>query len=108
MAFLYAEENYSAFSAGTLALPAHIGVAEAGVEFNTDNPSVLGALSMYTAEVPKLQNQALALNPHPYAFAYYCNSANRIAQFLAGELTLDEMVASLQSDIDQAIEEANQ
>lgn len=108
MEFLYAEENYSAFSAGTLALPAHIGVAEAGVEFNTDNPSVLGALSVYTAEVPKLQNQALALNPHPYAFAYYRNSANRIAQFLAGELTLDEMVASLQADIDQAIEEANQ
>ncbi len=41
MEFLYAEENYSAFSAGTLALPAHKGVAPSGVAFNTDNPSVL-------------------------------------------------------------------
>jgi alpha-1,4-digalacturonate transport system substrate-binding protein len=106
--FLIAEENYSAFSAGTLALPAHKGVAAAGVEFKTDNPSVLAALSTFTAEVPKLQDQAVGLNPHPYAFAYYRNSANRIAQFLAGELTLDEMVANLQSDIDLAIEEANQ
>lgn len=108
MEFLYAEENYAAFSAGTLALPAHKGVAAGGVEFNTDNPSVLGALSTFTAEVPKLQDQAVALNPHPYAFAYYRNSANRIAQYLAGELTLDEMLSNLQSDIDTAIAEANQ
>jgi alpha-1,4-digalacturonate transport system substrate-binding protein len=106
MEFLYAEENYSAFSAGTLALPAHKGVAEAGVAFNTENPSVLGALSAYTAEVPKLQDQAVGLNVHPFAFAYYRNSANRIAQFLSGELTLDEMLINLQEDIDKAIEEA--
>jgi len=106
MEFLFAEENYSAFSAGTLALPAHKGVAEAGVAFNTDNPSVLGALSAYTAEVPKLQDQAVGLNVHPFAFAYYRNSANRIAQYLSGELTLDEMLLNLQSDIDKAIAEA--
>ena len=106
MEFLYAEENYSAFSAGTLALPAHKGVAQAGVAFNTANPSVLGALSAYTAEVPKLQDQAVGLNVHPFAFAYYRNSANRIAQYLSGELTLDEMLINLQSDIDKAITEA--
>jgi len=106
MEFLYAEENYSAFSAGTLALPAHKGVAESGVAFKTDNPSVLQALSAYTAEVPKLLDQAVGLNVHPFAFAYYRNSANRIAQYLSGELTLDEMLINLQSDIDKAITEA--
>lgn len=107
MEFLYSPEIYSAFSAGTLALPAHNEVAELGVDFQSDNPSVLNALSAFTAEVPKLQDQAVLLNVHPYAFAYYRNSANRIAQYLAGELTLDEMVANLQSDIDLAIAEAN-
>jgi len=106
MEFLYAEENYSAFSAGTLALPAQTSVAQAGVAFITDNPSVLGALSAYTAEVPKLQDQAVRLNVHPFAFAYYRDSANRIAQYLSGELTLDEMLINLQSDIDKAIAEA--
>ncbi|MFC1878701.1 ABC transporter substrate-binding protein [Chloroflexota bacterium] len=107
MEFLIQDENYGAFSAGTLALPAHSGVAAAGVEFDTDNASVLGALAAFTAEVPKLQDQAVGLNVHPFAFAYYRNSANRIAQFLTGELTLDEFLARLQQDIDDAIAEAN-
>ncbi|MGD8822814.1 MAG: extracellular solute-binding protein [Anaerolineales bacterium] len=108
MEYLMQEENYSAFSAGTLSLPAHSGVAAAGVDFDTDDPSVLAALAAYTAEVPKLQDQAVALNVHPFAFAYYRNSANRIAQYLTGELTLDEALARLQQDIDDAIAEASQ
>jgi len=108
MEYLIQAENYAAFSAGTLALPAHSGVAAAGVDFDTDNASVLGALAAYTAEVPKLQDQAVGLNVHPFAFAYYRNSANRIAQYLTGELTLDEALMRLQQDIDDAIAEATQ
>jgi alpha-1,4-digalacturonate transport system substrate-binding protein len=106
MEYLIQTENYAKFSAGTLALPAHTGAASAGIEFETDNESVLGALAAYTAEVPKLKDQAVALNVHPYAFAYYRNSANRIAQYLTGELTLDEALERLQQDIDDAIAEA--
>jgi alpha-1,4-digalacturonate transport system substrate-binding protein len=106
MEFLTQPENYSAFSAGASSLPANTAVAEQGVEFNTTNPLVLDALSGYTAEVPKLTDQAVFLNVHPYAFSYYRNSANRIAQYLSGELTLDEMLVSLQQDIDNAIAEA--
>jgi len=106
MEFIIQAENYATFSAGTLALPAHSGVAAAGVEFDTDNASVLGALAGFTAEVPKLQDQAVGLNVHPFAFAYYRNSANRIAQYLTGELDLDEAMTRLQQDIDDAIAEA--
>jgi len=104
--FLIQTENYAAFSAQVLALPAHKGAADAGIDFETDNESVLGALAAYTAEVPKLMDQAVGLNVHPYAFAYYRNSANRIAQYLTGELTLDEALERLQQDIDDAIAEA--
>jgi alpha-1,4-digalacturonate transport system substrate-binding protein len=106
MEYLIQAENYGAFSAGTLALPAHSGAAAAGVDFDTDNDSVLGALASFTAEVPKLQDQAAGLNVHPFAFAYYRNSANRIAQYLTGELTLDDAMLRLQQDIDAAIAEA--
>jgi alpha-1,4-digalacturonate transport system substrate-binding protein len=106
MEYLIQTENYAAFSAGTLALPAHKGAAEAGIEFNTEDASVLGALAAYTAEVPKLKEAAVGLNVHPYAFAYYRNSANRIAQYLTGELTLDEALERMQQDIDDAIAEA--
>ena len=104
--FLIQAENYSEFSAGTLSLPAQSSVAAKGVEFKTDNPFVLGALSAYTNEVSKLTDQAVGLNVNSYAFAYYRNSANRIAQYLSGELTIDEMLVNLQKDIDTAIAEA--
>lgn len=104
--FLIQEENYAEFSAGTLSLPAQKTVASNGVAFKTDNPLVLDALSVYTAEVAKLTDQAAGLNVHPYAFAYYRNSANRIAQYLSGELTLDDMLVNLQKDIDAAVAEA--
>ncbi len=108
MEFLIQPENFSEFSAQTLSLPAQEEVASMGVDFNTDQKAVLDALKAFTNEVPKLQDQAVALNVHPYAFAYYRNSANRIAQYLTGELTLDETMQRLQQDIDDAIAEANQ
>ena len=106
MEYLIQADTYSAFSAGTLSLPAHNGAAAAGVDFTTDNPAVLDALAAFTGEVPNLQDQAVGLNVHPFAFAYYRNSANRIAQYLTGELTLDEALERLQQDIDDAIAEA--
>ena len=106
MEFLIQPENYGAFAGGTLTLPAQTEVASTGVDFQSDNPSVQGALSAYTAEIPKLQDQAVGLNVHPFAFAYYRNSANRIAQFLTGELSLDDALVRLQQDIDAAIAEA--
>ncbi|GAH39400.1 unnamed protein product, partial [marine sediment metagenome] len=81
-------------------------VATQGVAFETDNEAVLNALSAFTAEIPKLQDQAVGLNVHPFAFAYYRNSANRIAQYLTEELTLDDALLRLQQDIDDAIAEA--
>lgn len=105
MEFLVQAENYAEFSANTLILPAHRGVAEQGVDYQSDNDSVLNALATFTAEIPKLQDQAVQLNVHPFAFAYYRNSANRISQYLTGELTLDEALARLQQDIDDAVNE---
>ncbi|HSH01064.1 MAG TPA: extracellular solute-binding protein [Anaerolineae bacterium] len=106
MEYLASAEAYSQFSAGTLILPAQTEVASSGVDYATDDEAVLAALAAFTAEIPKLQDQAVQLNVHPFAFAYYRNSANRIGQYLAGELTLDEALAGLQEDIDDAIAEA--
>lgn len=106
MAYLVQAENYAQFSAGTLILPAQTAVAEGGVAYETEDAAVLNALAVFTAEIPKLQDQAVALNVHPFAFAYYRSSADRIGQYLTGELTLDEALARLQQDIDDAIAES--
>jgi len=37
------------------------------------------------------------------AFAYYDSSNTRLAQYFAGEMTLDEAMARLQEDLDEAL-----
>ena len=66
--------------------------------------TVADALTAFANEVPKFQDQAVAINPHPLAFAYYDASNTRLAQYFAGELTLDEAMERLQSDLDAARE----
>lgn len=103
LAYLVSEEVASEFAARTLALSANSAVADAGVDFQTDNEDILAALTVFAAEVPKLQDQAAGLNVHPFAFAYYRNSTSRLTQFLIGELDLDGALTALQEDIDDAV-----
>lgn len=102
MEYLLQPEVYAEYSARSLLIPAHAAVVEMGVEFETDNPAVQAALSAFASEVPKFQDQAWALNPHPLAFAYYDASNTRLAQYFAGELTLDEAMERLQQQLDEA------
>ncbi len=102
MEYLMQPEVYGEFSARTLNIPGHNAVAEMGVDFDTDDPAVAAALNGFASEVPKLQDQAVALNPHPLAFAYYDASNTRLAQYFAGELTLDEAMMRLQEQLDEA------
>lgn len=108
MAFLASPEAYAQYSAATLSIPANAEVASMGVEYATEDEAVLDALAVFSAEVPKLQDQAVAMNVHPFAFAYYRNSANRITQYLVGELTLEEALSGLQQDIDDAVAAAEE
>lgn len=103
MAYLISEDVASEFAARNNALSANSTVASAGVEYEAEDPVILNALAVYALEVPKLQDQAAGLNVHPFAFAYYRNSADRITQYLIGELSLDEALAGLQQDIDDAV-----
>jgi alpha-1,4-digalacturonate transport system substrate-binding protein len=103
MEYLIQPEVYGEFSARTLSLPAQAEVAAMGVDFQTDNEAVKNALGVFITEIPKLQDQALALNYNPFAFAYYAASRDRLTQWMLGELTLDEALERAQQDIDDAV-----
>ncbi len=107
LAYLISPDVASEFAARTTNLTANSTVASAGVDYEVEDEATLNALSVFGAEVPKLQDQAAGLNVHPFAFAYYRNSADRITQYLVGELELSEALAALQQDIDDAIAEAS-
>lgn len=102
MEFLSQPDVYGEYSARALFLPAHATVAASGVDFQTDNEDVKAALNTFVAEVPKLTQDALALNYHPFAFVYFTSARDRLTQWMVGELTLDEAIERIQQDIDAA------
>jgi alpha-1,4-digalacturonate transport system substrate-binding protein len=102
MEFLLQPENYGYYAANAPFIPAHEAVVEMGVDFQTETEAAAAALTAFANEVPKFQNQAVAINPHPLAFAYYDASNTRLAQFFAGELTLDQAMQRIQADLDEA------
>jgi alpha-1,4-digalacturonate transport system substrate-binding protein len=106
MEYLLQPEVYAEFSGRALFIPAHAGAVEVGVEYETEDPQVAAALAAFAAEAAKFQEQAVRLNNHPFAFAYYGASNTRLAQYFAGELTLEEMLERLQEDINDAVANA--
>ncbi|GAB4419603.1 MAG: ABC transporter substrate-binding protein [Anaerolineae bacterium] len=105
MDYLASEEILGEFTAKTLFIPGHIGLAEKGVEYVTDDPNVEQALSVFLAEVPKLSEEAYALQYSPIGFPLNVNIRDRLSQVIVGELTLDEAIALIQEAVDQAYQE---
>lgn len=106
MEYLAQPEVVASFSAQTLNIPANAGAVELGVDFQADNPQVVAALGQFALEASKLQDQAVALNLHPFAFAYYGSSNTRLSQYFAGEIDLADVTARVQADIDEAVANA--
>lgn len=106
MEYLLQPEVYAEFSGRTLNIPAHAGALEVGVTFESDDPQVVAALDAFAAEAAKLQDQAVAMNIHPFAFAYYGASNTRLQQYFFDEISLEEVTTLIQSDIDAAVANA--
>lgn len=100
--FLATPEIYAQFTAETLFLPGHLALPD--FEYATENEDARAALEVFAAEVPKIADAAYALNFHPKFFdAFNIPTRERLTQYLAGELTLDEAIERIQQDADTAI-----
>ena len=97
--FLAQAENYETYSASTFTVPAHIGVASSGVAYETDNDSLRSSLNGFVANVPTLSPVAFQFQGSPYAFAVYGPVQDRMSQILNGELSIDEGINRMVSDI---------
>jgi alpha-1,4-digalacturonate transport system substrate-binding protein len=102
MDYLVQEDVLGEFSARTLFIPGHKGLAEKGVEYVTDNPNVTQALGVFLAEVGKLSPEAYGLQYSPIGYVLNTNIRDRLGQVLTGEMTLDEAIVKIQEAADQA------
>ncbi|MFP4322819.1 MAG: ABC transporter substrate-binding protein [Anaerolineales bacterium] len=102
MEYLASEDVLREFTERTLFIPGHIGIAESGVDYDTDNEAVLDALNTFLAEVPKLDDEAYGLQYSPIGFTLNTNIRDRLSQVLVDELTLDEAIERIQEEVDLA------
>ncbi len=102
MDYLVQEDVLGEFSARTLFIPGHKGLAAKGVDYVTDDPNVTQALGVFLAEVGKLSDEAYGLQYSPIGFVLNTNIRDRLSQVLTGEMTLDEAIVKIQEAVDQA------
>ena len=106
MSYLAGEEVLREFYARTLFIPGHLGIAEGGLEYETDSESAAEALNVFAAQVGELSPVAYALQGYRYNRVVFDAVRDRLTQVFTGELSLDEAIARMQSDIDERIAEA--
>lgn len=99
MEYLASEEVVREFSERTLFLPAHKGVIEGGLDYQTDNPLVAAALNAFVEASKTTAPHALVLPGWLWSSAYYGALVNRVSQVIAGELTLEQAYEAMNADI---------
>lgn len=105
MEYLASPEVHAEFIARTLFLPGHLALPE--YEYETDSEAAAAALNVFAAEVPKLADQAWYLQLYANFTPLANSMRDRLTQYMIGELSLDEAVARIQQDIDEAIAAAS-
>ena len=101
MDYLASVDALKEFSERTLFIPGHLGLGE--LDYQTDVTAAEAALATFVAEVPKLSEQAYELQYGGQAFAINNPIRDRLTQVITGELTLDDAMARIQQDVDDAL-----
>jgi alpha-1,4-digalacturonate transport system substrate-binding protein len=106
MDYLVQEDIMKEFVERTLFIPGHIALGE--LAYQTESEAAGAALTTFAAEVPKLSDQAYELQFGGKAFAINNPIRDRLTQVITGELSLDDAIARIQQDIDDALAAAAQ
>lgn len=108
MEYLASEEVLEEFYARSLFIPGHLGLAERGIDFDTELEQSAEALSVFASEVPRLHPTAYALQGYPFNRVLFDAVRDRLTQVFVGELSLDEAIERMQSDIDEGVAAAGE
>lgn len=104
--FLAEDANYKELMAKTENIPASLAVAKAGVTYNV-SPAAKTALNVFVADVPKIAAPNYALQGYRFNRAVFLPTAQRLGQAVAGEMSADDALKRLASDIDEQVKAAS-
>jgi alpha-1,4-digalacturonate transport system substrate-binding protein len=104
--FLSEDANYKELMARTDNIPASLAVAKAGVTYNA-SPMAKAALNSFVADVPKIAAPNFALQGYRFNRAVFLPTAQRLGQAVAGEMSADDALKRIASDIDEQVKAAS-
>lgn len=104
--FLAREDIYAEVTARTRNLPAHLGVAAAGVEFQDASPAAQAALNAFAGDLPDVSPIAFAYQGYAGNRAMFGITVERVSQAIVGELTVEEAMERAAADLAAAMAES--
>ena len=104
--FLAREDIYAEVTARTMNLPAQLGVASAGVEFEGASPAAQAALTAFAADLANVSPIAFAYQGYAGNRAMFGITVERLSQAIVGELSVDEALERMTSDLEAAMAES--
>lgn len=106
MDFMASESAYAEFSARTNNIPAHAGLAKKGVDYASAKPAAKAALGVFSAGVAQLAPVAYQFQGYKFNRAIMLPTVSRVTQAIVGEMSTDEAVSKITSDMQDAIKQA--
>ena len=103
--YLASEDVYKEYMARTENIPAHAGVAKAGVTYDV-SPVAKAALNTFVADVPKIAPANYELQGYRLNRAVFLPTAQRLGQAVAGEMSTDDALKRLAQDMDEQVKAA--
>jgi alpha-1,4-digalacturonate transport system substrate-binding protein len=104
--FMAQEANVAEFASKTNNIPAHAGVAKKGVNYPSAGPVAQAALSVFTNGTAALAPAAYALQGYKYNRAIMLPTVTRVTQAIVGEISVDEAITKIGTDMDEAVRQA--
>lgn len=103
--YIAQEENYAELQARTRNIPAHKGLAAAGIQYEEVSEPANAALKAWTEQVSRLSPIAYAYQGYPNNRAMFNISVQRITQAVVGELTVEQAMERAKEDLAEVMAE---
>ncbi len=103
--FLAQEDNYAELIAKTENLPAHMGLVQKGVNYNSA-PEIKAALAVFSADIPRLSPLAYRLQGYQYNRSLMFPTVTRVTQAIVGEMSVADAMTRLSSDMAESVRQA--
>jgi len=103
--YLAQESNYAEMTAKTKNIPAHLGVADKGVDYPDASAGASAALNAWGAQVAKVSPVAFTYQGYKNNRAMFNITVQRVTQAIVGELSVEDAMERAKDDLVAALKE---